>query len=55
MPTKKEQLKECLRAMDEGMLVTGTAAHVYQIDIPRLLWWMCKSLYLILEWIIRQK
>ena len=47
--TRREQVLECMRAMDEGMLITGTADHVSQIDIPRLLWWMCKALYLLLK------
>ena len=47
--TRREQIIECMRAMEDGMLVTATADHVSQIDIPRLLWWMCKSLYLLLR------
>ena len=46
---RRDQIIECMRAMDEGMLVTATADHVSQIDLPRLLWWMCKSLYLLLR------
>ena len=47
--TQREQIIECMRAMDEGMLVTGTADHISQIDVPKLLWWVCKSLYLLLR------
>jgi hypothetical protein len=52
--TRREQIIECMRAMDEGMLITATADHVSQIDLPRLLWWMCKSLYLLLRKEIKQ-
>lgn len=47
--TRRDQVLESLRAMDEGMLITGTADHVSQIDVPRLLWWICKALYLLLK------
>ena len=47
--TRREKVIECMIAMDEGMFVTGTADHISQIDIPRLLWWMCKSIYLLLQ------
>ena len=47
--TRREQIIECMRAMDEGMLVTGTADHISQVDVPRLLWWMCKAIYLLLK------
>ena len=47
--TRREQVIECMRAMDEAMFTTGTADHISQIDIPRLLWWMCKSIYLLLQ------
>lgn len=47
--TRRNQIIECMRAMDEGMLATATADHVSQIDLPRLLWWICKSLYLLLR------
>jgi len=47
--TRREQIIECMRAMEEGMLVTGTADHVSQIDIPRLLYCICKTLYLLLR------
>jgi hypothetical protein len=49
MPTKREQLLECRRKLDEGMLVTGTADHVSQVDVPRLLWWLCKAVLLLIE------
>lgn len=52
--TKREQMIECMRAMEEGMFVTGTADHVSQVDIPRLLWWMCKALFLLLEKAIKK-
>lgn len=52
--TKREQMIECMRAMEEGMFVTGTADHVSQIDIPRLLWWICKTLFLLLEKAIKK-
>ena len=47
--TRRDQVLECMRAMDKGMLICGTADHAFQIDVPRLLWWICKALYLLLE------
>lgn len=52
--TKRQQIIECMRAMEDGMLVTGTADHVSQIDIPRLLYWICKALFLLLERALKQ-
>lgn len=49
MPERRKQIIECMRAMEDGMFVTSTVDHVSQIDIPRLLWWMCKTLYLLLR------
>lgn len=46
--TRNKQLLECMRAMEDGMFDTATADHVLQIDILSLLWWMCKTLYLLL-------
>lgn len=47
--TRRDQVIECMAAMEDGMLITGTADHVSQIDLPRLLWWICKDLYLLLK------
>ena len=46
--TRKKQVIECMRAMEDGMFITATADHVSQVDILKLLWWMCKSIYLLL-------
>ncbi len=47
--TRNNQILECMRAMDEGMFITGTADHISQVDVLKLLWWMCKSIYLLLQ------
>lgn len=52
--TRRDQMIECMNAMQDGMFVTGTADHVSQIDILKLLWWMCKALYLLLEKAIKK-
>lgn len=47
--TKRDQLLECMAAMERGMLIAGTADHAFQIDVPRLLWWICKAVLLLIE------
>lgn len=47
--TKRQQMIECMQAMDEGMFVTGTADHISQVDVLGLLWWICKAMKLLLE------
>lgn len=46
---RRDQVLESLREMEDGMLITGTAEHISQIDLPRLLWCICKALYLLLK------
>lgn len=41
MPERRKQILECMRELDEGMFVAGTVDHVSQMDVPRLLWWLC--------------
>lgn len=48
MLERRKQMIECMRAMEEGMFDTATAEHVSQIDILSLLWWICRTLYLLL-------
>lgn len=52
--TRRDKLLECRRALDEGMLVAGTVDHVSQVDVPRLLWWLCKTVLLLVEKELRQ-
>lgn len=47
--TKRDQLLECRRKIDEGMLAAGNVDHVSQLDVPRLLWWLCKAVLLLIE------
>lgn len=47
--TRREQLLECRRKIDEGMMAAGTVDHVSQLDVPKLLWWLCKAVLLLIE------
>lgn len=47
--TKREQLLECRRELDKAMIVTGMADHVSQVDVPKLIWWLCKAVLLLIE------
>ena len=47
--TKREQIIESMRDMEDGMWVTATAEHMSQIDITKLLWCICKAVYLLLK------
>lgn len=49
MPERRKQILECMRELDEGMFVAGTVDHVSQMDVPRLLWWLCKAVLLLLR------
>lgn len=44
--TKREQMIECMTAMEEGMIRLSKGCDIWQND---LIWWICKSLYLLLE------
>ena len=47
--TKREQLLEARRKIDEGMMAAGTVDHVSQLDVPKILWWLCKAVLLLIE------
>lgn len=44
--TKREQMIECMSAMEDGMKRTAESRDIWQNE---LIWWICKSLYLLLE------
>lgn len=44
--TKREQVLECMDAMERGMEHTATQRDIWQSD---LIWWICKALYLLLK------
>ena len=50
--TKREQMLECLNKMEDGMIRVGMTRDIWQND---LIWWLCKAVYLILEWIVRER
>ena len=51
--TKRQQMIECMHAMEEGMERTGpTREDIWQNG---LIWWLCKSVFLILEWIVKKE
>lgn len=51
--TKHQQMIECMHAMEEGMYETGGPnSGIWQND---LIYWLCKSVYHILEWIIKKE
>ena len=52
---KREQMLECRRKIEEGMLAAGTVDHVSQLDVPRLLWWLCKAVLLLMERELRRE
>ena len=47
--TKREQLLECRRELDKAMIVTGMADHVSQVDVPKLIWGLCKAVLLLMD------
>ena len=53
--TKREQLLECRRELDKAMIVTGMADHVSQVDVPKLIWWLCKAVLLLIEREVRRE
>lgn len=55
MPTKREQLLECRRKIDEGMLAAGNVDHVSQLNVPKLLWWLCKAVLLLIDLQAKEK
>lgn len=51
MATKKEQIVECMAAMQNGMIQTANQ-DIWQ---SKLIWWICKSIYLLLDDKIKRK
>ena len=50
--TSREQMVECVEAMEQGMIQTQTYRDMWQNN---LIWWMCKAIKLLLEESIREK
>lgn len=44
--TKREQMIECMEAMEDGMIQTAQHSDIWQ---NRLIYWLCKAVYLLLE------
>ena len=44
--TKRDQLIECMTVMEEGMIQLSRSREIWQ---NQLIYWICKSLYLLLE------
>lgn len=51
-PTRRDQMVEAAQEMEDGMIRLQTHRDAWQND---LLWWMCKSIKLLLEAEIRRK
>lgn len=49
--TKREQMIECMDAMQKGMERTAMQRDMWQSE---LIWWICKSLFLLLEQAIKK-
>lgn len=50
--TRREQMLMCLNKMEDGMIHVGRTREIWQNN---LIWWLCKAVYLILEWIVRER
>ena len=50
--TKREQMIECMDAMQKGMERTAMQRDMWQSE---LIWWMCKALCLLLEKAIKNE
>lgn len=48
--TKREQMIECMEAMEGGMCQTAQNSDIWQ---NRLIYWLCKAVYLLLERVVR--
>ena len=44
--TKRDQLIECMEAMEDGMIRTSKGRDIWQNE---LIWWICKAVGLLLE------
>ena len=44
--TRREQIIECVEAMEEGMIKTQTNRDMWQNN---LIWWICRAVKLLLE------
>lgn len=50
--TKHDQTIECMEVMHDGMTQLSTSRDIWQ---NQLIWWICKSLYLLLEKAVKEK
>jgi hypothetical protein len=46
---RRAKLLECRRELDKGMLATGSVDYLFWLDVPKLLWWLCKAVLLLIE------
>ena len=44
--TKREQMLECMEQMEQGMYASSRFRDIWQNE---LIYWLCKSVYLLLE------
>ena len=44
--TKRDQMIECMSAMEDGMKQTAESRDIWQNE---LIYWICKAVYLLLE------
>ena len=49
--TKREQALEVMNKMEDGMIRVGMTRDIWQND---LVWWLCKGMYLLLWWKVRE-
>ena len=49
--TKRQQMIECMEAMESGMCRLSECDDVWQ---NKLIWWICKAVYLLLEKAVKE-
>lgn len=49
--TKRDQMIECMAAMEEGMIQISRSRDIWQ---NQLIYWICKAVYLLLERAIKE-
>lgn len=49
--TKREQMIECMEAMESGMCRTAQDSDIWQ---NKLIYWLCKAVYLLLEKAVKE-
>lgn len=50
--TKRKQMLEVMNKMEDGMIVVGRTRDIWQNN---LIWWLCKGMYLVLSWIVKEE